>query len=92
MSGDSDKTSNFIKVLLMLIRLVIKNIKWNQDEMRKINFCIYVQDKKPLRIGHAKRFDFSVRSGGPDKCSSEPLVYRLRFLLDSLIPRLEISW
>lgn len=74
-----------------MLRLVVRQLAWGPDGNRRLQMH-NPRSLQKKESGDCKEdwFDHSLRSDGPERRAYEPFIYRLRFLLDSLIPHLEI--
>jgi hypothetical protein len=77
--------------LQRLMRLAVRQIEWMPDGGHRVMFRHFA---KPAHLSGEKAgkewFHTVVHKSSPQRSTFEPLIYRLRFLIDSLIPRLEM--
>jgi DNA repair exonuclease SbcCD ATPase subunit len=77
--------------LQKLLRLTVKNIKWQSDGMSEVDYYIPLdKTEKPARMNGADRFDINVRSGGPERPNFEPFVFGLN-VSHECVPNLETA-
>ncbi len=67
-----------------LLRLMVRRVEWVPEGPHRMQFYYL-----PKPHNDKEWFATNVRSDGPDRCTFYPLLYRLRFLVDSFLPKLE---
>jgi hypothetical protein len=79
-----------------LIRLLLKKVEWMPNSESRAQFYLWPKSQRvPSRTNAGlgpvfEGFATDVYNGSPWRSTFEPLVYRLRFFLESLVPQLEI--
>lgn len=76
------------KELQRLLRLLVRTVDWMPEGGHRVEYYALSGTKK-ARQDSADWLQTNIRSGGPDRRTFEPLAYRLRFIIGSIVPNLE---
>lgn len=90
---ESDRLSQLTKQ--SVLRWLLKGIEWGTDGTRRFVFHGFEgrmgkKKNQSLALISDDWFDTILRTGGPDHRTFEPWIYRLRFLMGDLLPKLEM--